>query len=205
MLPAGRARPRRARHRVRGVIEVRTARADELDTVVRVLAEAFDDAPVTRWLLPKPADLVPLFDVHVRRTHAAVDAADLAFLDGEPVGAALWDPPGHRLTGRAAVEMGAAYARVLGSRLPLGMLVSRRMSAARPPGEFVHLAEIGSVRSGAGVAPALLEHRLRDEQRPAYLECSNEGAIGLYERFGFEVIDRIELPQGLAMWPMLRA
>ena len=52
---------------------------------------------------------------------------------------------------------------------------------------------------------ALLEHRLSMIEGPAYLESSNVRNVPLYQRFGFEVIQEISLPEdGPALWTMLR-
>jgi hypothetical protein len=55
------------------------------------------------------------------------------------------------------------------------------------------------------VGSALLEHRLSMTEGPAYLESSNVRNVPLYQRFGFEVIQEISLPEdGPALWTMLR-
>jgi hypothetical protein len=76
------------------VLEVRRATPADRRDVVRVMAAAFDDDPVTRWLVPGERSLAPLFGAHARWAHNAAGCTDIAVLDGEPVGAAFWDPPG---------------------------------------------------------------------------------------------------------------
>jgi GNAT superfamily N-acetyltransferase len=187
------------------VLEVRAATRRDRAAVVRVMAEAFDDDPVTRWLMPDGRALEPLFAAHARWAHFAPGCTDVAVLDGVTVGAAFWDPPGFRV--RPVRQMAAipAYARALGRQLGRGAAVESVMQRARPAGRFWYLAGVGSVRRGEGIGSALLRHRLDSVSGPAYLESSKPENIALYERFGFEQRDPIRVPAGPELWPMWRA
>jgi GNAT superfamily N-acetyltransferase len=186
------------------VLEVRQAtRADRHD-VVRVMATAFDDDPVTRWLVPDGRSLEPLFAAHARWAHASPGNTDLALLDGEPVGAAFWDPPGYRLPVLRQVGSIPAYGWALRRRIGRGATVESVMHRARPAEEFWYLAGVGAVPRGRGIGSALLGHRLERVRGPAYLESSKQENIPLYERFGFELRDPIRVSGGPQLWPMWR-
>jgi len=186
------------------VLEVRQATAADRPVVVQVMAAAFDDDPVTRWLLPKGRSLERLFAAHARWAHAAPGATDLALVDGEPVGAAFWDPPGYRLSTARQVAAIPAYARALGRHLGRGATIESLMHRARPHEEFWYLAGVGAVRRGEGIGSAPLRHRLDMVRGAAYLESSKHENIPLYERFGFELRDPIRVPDGPELWPMWR-
>src|SRR3954454_20908493 len=112
------------------------------------MAAAFDDDPVTRWLVAPGRSLEPLFSAHARWAHGAPGCTDLALLDGEPVGAAFWDPPGYRApTWRQLVSI-PHYALALGRHLRRGVAVESLMHQARPHEEFWYLAGLGAVRRG---------------------------------------------------------
>ena len=177
----------------------------ERGDVVRVMAAAFDDDPVTRWLVPPERPLEPLFAAHARWAHSAPGCTDLALLDGEPVGAAFWDPPGFRVSALRQVAAIPFYARALGRRLGRGVAVESVMHRSRPHEEFWYLAGVGAVRRGEGIGTALLRHRLGQTRGPAYLESSKQENIALYERFGFRLRDPITLPDGPDLWPMWRS
>ena len=186
------------------MLEVRTATPADRRDVVRVMATAFDDDPVTRWLVPGGRSLAPLFGAHARWAHNAPGCTDLALLDGEPVGAAFWDPPGYRVPAWRQLASIPFYAAALGRHLRRGVTVEGLMHRARPHEEFWYLAGVGAVRRGEGIGTALLRHRVDDLRGAAYLESSKHENIPLYERFGFELREPIRLPEGPELWPMWR-
>jgi GNAT superfamily N-acetyltransferase len=186
------------------VLEVRAATAADRRDVVRVMVEAFDDDPVTRWLVPPGRSLRPLFAAHARWAHFAPGCTDLALLDGEPVGAAFWDPPGFQVPTLRQVASIPVYVAALGRRFGRGATVESVMHRARPHEEFWYLAGVGAVRRGEGIGSALLRHRLDLVRGPAYLESSKRENLPLYERFGFEPLQVISLPHGPDLWPMWR-
>jgi GNAT superfamily N-acetyltransferase len=186
------------------VLEVRTATPADRRDVVRVMAAAFDDDPVARWLVPEGRSLSPLFAAHARWAHSAPSCTDLALRDGEPVGAAFWDPPGHRVPPLRQLASIPVYVRALGARFGRGVVVENLMHQARPHEGFWYLAGVGAVHRGEGIGTALLRHRLEQVRGPAYLESSKRENIPLYQRFGFELRDPLRLPDGPELWPMWR-
>lgn len=57
---------------------------------------------------------------------------------------------------------------------------------------------------GGGVMMCILEH-VGDQ--PVYLECTRRDNVGFYEKFGFQVVDEVELldeEQNLKFWAMVR-
>jgi GNAT superfamily N-acetyltransferase len=186
------------------VLEVRAATRRDRADVVRVMAEAFDDDPVTRWLVPVGRSLAPLFRAHIGTAHTDAQHVDLALLDGEPVGAAVWQQPGYKVPLWRQIAAIPVYARALGRNLGRGAAVESVMHRARPHEEFWYLAGVGAVRRGEGIGSALLRHRLDQVTGPAYLESSKQENLALYERFGFEQRDPIQVPAGPELWPMWR-
>jgi GNAT superfamily N-acetyltransferase len=184
---------------------VRTATGRDRADVARVLATAFDDDPLARWLVPHPQSLRRLFAAQARWIHGVPGCTDLALLDGEPVGAALWDPPGHRVPTWRQLASLPFYVAAMGRGLGRGVSLENAMHGARPSGTFWYLAGIGAVRRGEGIGSALLRHRLEQTSGSAYLESSKKENIPLYGRFGFELRETLELSDGPDLWPMWRA
>ena len=186
------------------MIEVRTAAPADRPDVVRVMVRAFDDDPVARWLVPAGRSLEPLFAAHARWAHDAPGSTDLALVDGEPVGAAFWDPPGFEPEVWRQVAAIPFYARALLRNLGRGAALESLMHQARPDEPFWYLAGVGAVRRGEGIGSTLLRQRLDRIDGPAYLESSKRENIPLYRRFGFELRDPLRLEDGPELWPMWR-
>lgn len=187
------------------MLEVRRATAQDRRAISTVLATAFADDPVVRWLLPKAGRDVLMFRAFAADLHAAPGCADIALDDGKPVGAALWDPPGHQVSLRQGLLGLSKLILSMRSGFRRGVVLENAFTRARPAGQFWYLAQIGASTPGRGVGSALLERRLAGIEGPAYLESSNSRNVPLYRRFGFDVIEEITLPEnGPTLWAMLR-
>ena len=170
-----------------------------------VLATAFADDPVVTWLLPERRRHRAMFTALVSNVHAAPDCSDVAVDRGAIVGAALWDPPGHRPGRRHAAVGGLRLACALGSALRRGVALESAFARHRPEEPHWYLAQIGAAAPGRGIGSELLATRLGRIDLPAYLECSSEANLPLYARHGFTVIDEVDLPYaGPRVWLMLR-
>lgn len=188
------------------MLEVRQANTQDRAAIAMVLAAAFAADPVVRWLMPKAGRDIHMFRALTGYLHAAPDCADIAWDNDEPVGAALWDPPGHSVSLRQGLVGLSRLLLAMRSGFRRGATLERTCMRARPTGQFWYLAQIGASTSGTGVGSALLEQRLASIDRPAYLESSNPRNVPLYQRFGFTVIQEISLPKhGPTLWTMLRS
>jgi predicted N-acetyltransferase YhbS len=187
------------------MLEVRRATARDQRVISMVLASAFAADPVVRWLLPRAGRDVQMFRALTAHLHAAPGCADIALDNGAPVGAALWDPPGHSLSFRQGLVGLSRLFLAMGPGFRRGVVLERAFTRARPAGQFWYLAQIGASTPGRGVGSALLERRLASMAGPAFLESSNLRNVPLYQRFGFDVIEEISLPEdGPTLWTMLR-
>ncbi len=173
---------------------------------VRVLAHAFRDDPMIRWLMGSDtARDVELFRF-MSRYHRSPGASDL-FVDddGTPVGAALWNPPGYTARINKLVEPLRAINAFRGG-FRRASAVESIFPKLHPNEPHWYLPFLGATVQGRGIGSALLSHRLSQVSGvPAYLESSHRDNIPLYEKFGFAVVDEIKLPMdGPLIWPMLR-
>lgn len=180
---------------------VRLATRDDIARLGHALAGAFRTDPAWRWMIPDG-------DRWDRRAEAAF-AAEVAvrlrqghtYTTDTRAGAALWAPPGFWRgsvadQARVAPAMGLAVG-ASGLRRSLALL--RRMEQEHPREPHWYLAVLGTHpdHQGTGVGSAVLGPvlaRADHDGTPAYLESSNPANVAFYERHGFEVVGRVELP-----------
>ncbi|MXM68370.1 GNAT family N-acetyltransferase [Streptomyces sp. HUCO-GS316] len=194
-------------------VSIRTAGEGDRELVVRLLDQAFQDDPVSRWVFRG--------EEYRRSTHHKLMAAftEIVLAEGridvteDGTACALWlsmpaadggdehaDDDGPAQV-RAAVDPDNDRVELIG-RLTAGIHPSDRAHA------YLWMIGVAPGRQGEGLGTALLESALERCDRdglPAYLEASNARSRMLYERLGFALTDRpLDLPDGPRMWPMWR-
>jgi len=200
------------------VVDIREARPQDLRAVARVLAEAFEDSPVTRWIVPsprmRPTALRAFFGSGARDAlrHGRVWVADDG---GRIVGAAVWlAPGGYPMTTRRELRTAAPVLALL----PIAPRAVRRslqyqaaVTRVHTKDEHWYLVSIGvePSRRGSGLGTALLAPGLAAasaDGRPCYLETEKERNLPFYGRHRFEVTVHLEHPTGTApqVWCMYR-
>src|SRR4051794_11655218 len=126
--------------------------------------------------------------------------------------AAIWKPPGKwKLGGMELVRQAPRTLAILRGRTPAALAllnVIEKKHPASPP--HWHLAVLGTEPEaqgkgrGSSVLQPVLERCDRDGE-PAYLESSKEGNVPFYERHGFRVTERLDVPKGgPSLWLMWR-
>jgi predicted GNAT family N-acyltransferase len=195
-------------------IELRPIVRADVRSLSRVLARAFYTDPVMNYLLPgdkaRAKALPPMFATLTRNHFIARGGSEVASRDGVIGAAALWDPPGLRKSSRIEeLRMMPTLTRHFYSRTEQTKTLGRRMEEAHPEEPHWYLMVIGSDPSvrGKGLGRALMVSRLDRcdaERAPAYLEASEMSLVPYYNRFGFEQIGEIDIPDGPTMVPMWR-
>lgn len=193
--------------------EIRAGTPDDLRAIARVLADAFEDSPVTRWIVPgrrlRPTALRAFFGSGARDAlgHGRVWVAE----DGSRiVGAAVWLPPGsYPMTTRRELRTAIP---VLGL-LPIAPRTLRRalqyqaaVTRVHPRVEHWYLVSIGvaAERRGSGLGTRLLAPGLAAadaEGLPCYLETEKERNLPFYARHRFDV--SLHLPEPVPTAPQV--
>lgn len=168
---------------------------------VDVLAAAFADDPLTRWLLP--GDLAgaaeevgygPLVAASAAHGELALSADGAAVAVWLPGAAEPADDPPPIPDELARLR---AFLELTGARHPTG--------AAHL---YLVLLGVQPEAQGRGLGGALLRERLARadaEGLPAYLEATSRRSRALYQRHGFrDHGPPVHLPDGPALWPMWR-
>lgn len=192
---------------------IRAATAADRVAAVQTMVAAFATDPMLRWLAPSDADyarMAPaffgcLFDLRVGGGGEVRVSDDLTAVS-------MWNPPGGNRLGAAAVE--AAWARAVDAVLTAEQLArwpafDEIMSALHPttPHWYLGVAAVRPGRQGHGLGAAVIRALLAEPiaaDAPAFLITSNPANVPIYERIGFAVLTRGQLPQGPSLWGMLR-
>ncbi|MEV6524697.1 GNAT family N-acetyltransferase [Longispora sp. NPDC051575] len=186
-------------------------RAGDTDAhlVAGLIAQAFNELDVARWLVPDPVDrariLPPQFLILVEHAlkfgevHLTVarDAAAVWFpRDGSPL--------------PAPNDYDRRLAEICGPWTDRFHTLDEIFDANHPHEPHDHLALLAVLpgRQGKGIGSALLRHRhegLDAAGRPAYLEASSPDSRDLYLRHGYELRgEPFTVPDGTPLWPMWR-
>jgi GNAT superfamily N-acetyltransferase len=192
----------------------RRAGEEDVSSLVAVLARAFDDDPVARFMFEgerrRRRGLRRFFAIQLRHMYLADGEV---WTTDDVAGAALWAPPGKPKPGWRDLWHLAPLLRdlaFLGRRLPDAAALVAEVERRRPTQPHWYLATLGTEpsRQGRGVGSALMSGVLArcDEQGvPAYLESSKERNLSFYGRHRFEVTGDFQVPHGgPRLWFMWR-
>ncbi len=191
-------------------MEAIEGKAGDIEPLSGVLTRAFADDPYHRWLFREDrawrAGSKKIWSRVLRAT----------FRDGrllttsELAGAALWTPPNTKPRILDTLAALAILARHSTKRLPTLLRGLDLQERHKPEQPHWYLFALGTDpdHEGRGMATAVIRPILDlcDQQGlPAYLETSTAANVPFYERRGFEVRSKLDLPDGPHSWGMLRA
>jgi ribosomal protein S18 acetylase RimI-like enzyme len=189
---------------------IRPAVAEDHAALTAVLARAFDDDPVQRWVFPAARIRSRYGGAFFRWSLWRCAEHQVSWTTDDLAGAALWMLP-HRwqLTVRQLVYLMRLTGLGVRWRVPLVMWGLTGVERRHPDDRHLYLALLGvdPARQGGGVGSALLAPGLElcdREGLPAYLETGKERNLAFYSRHGFRVIGLVSLPAGPPVWLMRR-
>lgn len=191
---------------------VRKGSAAEAGQLAGVLARAFENDPVSTFVLPDRSTrrrrLEELYRL-VLVPEALGD--DECYATADHGCAALWKPAGKpRPSLLETLRLTSKLVRVLGHQTPRALRVLTYMEAQVPQEPHAHLVLLGTdpACQGQGLGSLMLRETLAplDRERvPAYLEASTPRSRALYLRHGFVVMSEVRLPGGgPPLWRMWR-
>jgi ribosomal protein S18 acetylase RimI-like enzyme len=189
---------------------------EQIPQATAVLSRAFQEYPLFQRILPdlsrRPVGIAALHGSVVRyclRHGEVYTTSDLA-------GVACWLPPENAFPTfvrmvqagmlRVPFRMGWSACRQLNAIDAL----AQKLHHAHAPGPHWYLWVIGvdPERHGKGVGSRLVRpvtERADKDRLPCYLETHKEMNVTIYQRLGFQIAERVDLPGGGgSMWGMLR-
>ncbi len=192
--------------------QIRRVGRAEAKTVGAVLADAFRDDPVMTRVQPDPAFIHRYFETVFKSQYRRYG---LCFMTQDQSGAAMWLPPGIQPAFPPLSFIVSWCWRFLRQRKGLRrVLAVNRLKhynkKIRPAFAHYYIHALGVVNGcqKQGIGSALLKTMLPVCDREgwaAYLECSNERNLPLYNRHGFRVIGEYDIfRNGPRVWFMLR-
>jgi ribosomal protein S18 acetylase RimI-like enzyme len=191
-------------------LRLRRAVPQDASMIGDILARAFHDDPVGRWVMPGEERRRRIAPRVFRLFAEAYIPHEDVYVNADGTGVALWLPPDRQL-------LDDEQAEVFGARLgeAAGIDASRLFELQKlfddhlPRDSHYHLHLLGVVpeRQGRGIGSALLDpllERADSEGVPAYLEATSPRNEQLYERHGFAPGDMIAPPGGPPLCRMWR-
>jgi GNAT superfamily N-acetyltransferase len=196
-----------------GGVRVVTAGPGDAPALVWVIAGAFRDLEVSRWLVPDPAERREVFPGYFAiYVEAALDGGTVLTTPGRDA-AALWLPVGAGGPGELPEGHRESLAAVSGRHIARFEAFDAELSRSHPRGtahEHLAVLAVRPDRQRLGIGTALLgaRHRVLDAAgTPSYLEASDLAKREIYLRHGYaDLGGPVRLPGGTApaMYPMWR-
>lgn len=192
--------------------KIRKATAADHERLTATMARAFDDDPIANWFAAQDK----------RRARRIYDFMDVAFQICAPhgelyttddlQGGAYWTPPGKWKMGvLQQIRLMPAMVRTASfRRLPavVGGLNAIEKKHPHEPHYYLLALGVEPDLQGRGLGTKLMApilERCDRERVPAYLESSKEKNVPLYERNGFAVTEKFQVPNGgPPIWLMWR-
>ena len=188
-------------------MKIKIATESDKDQVIDVLVLAFSTDPGARWTWPDAQQYLMHFPKLVRAFGGrAFEHQGAYYVEGYG-GAALWLPPDVHPDEDAMNDL---IQQTASEEIQKDIVkVFEKMASYHPKEPHWYLPMIGvdPFLQGKGFGSALMKHTLipcdRDNKF-AFLESTNRRNVPLYERHGFEVLDKIQVGSSPIIYPMLR-
>ncbi len=186
---------------------IHSVKIDEKDKALSAMVLAFSGDPFFRWFAPDP-------ELYIQHGCSLMNAFggnafenNTAYASANYEGVSFWLPPGVKTDDELA---GQSISKIVPTELvDTVWSIFGEMASYHPKEDCWYLPLIGvdPARQGQGLGSALLKHALEiidQNALPAFLESSNPRNISLYERYGFEVVGRVQIGSSPPVHPMIR-
>jgi GNAT superfamily N-acetyltransferase len=193
--------------------EPRRIGRDEVSPVVEMLTRAFDDDPVSVFMMGtsdsrRAKGLRTFFRIQMLATYLRIGHV---YSDPDHRSASLWTPPDAPRPGlRDLIALAPMLRFILDRRFTDKMALLGEVERRRPREPHWYLGVLGTDPDwqGKGYGSRSLKpvlQRCDAEGTPAYLESSKETNVPFYERHGWKVTGKAHAPHGgPTLWLMWR-
>lgn len=190
--------------------QIRLVPAEDIESVGELIAQAFDDDLVTRWLVDDESDRRRIMPSYFTLLAELGLKGGAVYASGDYQAAAVWidvtgpEPP-------PPAEPEPELAQLCGPHTGRFHTLEHLLHAAQqrlPPHQHLFFLAVrpGLQRRGLGTAVLEAHHsRLDREGLPAYLDASSLDSRRLYLQHGYQDVRQpFTFPDGPTMWPMWR-
>ena len=187
--------------------DVVVTNVEDRDSSIKTLTLAFSADPFVRFCFPNPVSYLAHFPNFAEALGGKAFTHGSAYHSCEYLGTALWLPPD---TLPDENDLFGYFERTLDPPITKTVLaVLNGMNKCQPEEPYWYLSLIGVDinHQGQGIGSKLLKPMIDKfdcEESLAYLESTNAANIPLYERFGFNLVGRIEIDDCPPIFPMIR-
>jgi ribosomal protein S18 acetylase RimI-like enzyme len=177
------------------------------DRSIKTLTLAFSADPFARFCYPNPVSYLAHFPHFAEAFGGKAFTCGSAYHSAEYLGSALWLPPDTLADEKDVFE---DIERTLDPSITKTVFtILNKLGISHPEEPHWYLALIGVDvgHRGQGIGSKLLQpmiDKFDREECLAYLESTNSANIPLYERFGFNLVKRIEVDNCPPLFPMVR-
>ncbi len=187
--------------------QVQVATASDEPQAIDVIALAFSSDPVVRWFYPDAHQYLTNFPAFIRAFGGRAFENGTAYHVDGFMGAALWLPPNVHPDEEEVVGL---IQRTVPEEAQEDLLsILEQLGSFHPsePHWYLPLIGVDPAHQRKGHGSALMKHALipcDKENKFAYLESTNPANIPLYERYGFELVGKLEVGTAPPLYPMVR-
>lgn len=192
------------------VTQVRDLTLNDADLIGSIIGRSFADDPVNQWVFRNTRAIIPHYQCMARKLYLK---KGYGHVTADVSAGALWLPPGVStdLPLWRSLDVLISMLRHGGPlALRNGFAIDALLGRHKPKEPHYYLYTIGTLpeRQGQGLGSELLRTGLEAVDRagmPAYLESSKYVNVPLYQRFGFEVTEKVSTaPDTPPLWLMWR-
>ena len=155
----------------------------------------FDSDPVARWCWPEPDSYLANMPKFINAYGGRAFKSESAWTDDSYHGGALWLPPNIDPDEESLGELMVSTMPEEKQGYLFASLEEIETYHPKEPHWTLPLIAVNPMAQNKGVGSALLKAALIECDKsgvPSFLESSNPRNVGLYERFGFKVISRVQ-------------
>jgi GNAT superfamily N-acetyltransferase len=190
---------------------VERAGPSDADVLAQVIADAFADLDVSRWLVPDPGARRAIFPGYFAIYVESALADGLVLTTPARDAAALWLPVPAGGPAEPPPGLHERLAALTAQHLPRFQALDQAFGQHHPAGvahEHLTILAVRPDRQRQGIGTVLMNARhaiLDRDGTPAYLEASDPAKRDIYRAHGYaDAGTPIQLPGGPAMYPMWR-